>query len=207
MTIDFDPARIVPSVRDLNAALAMRRRSLALVPLISSEADLSVAAALQVRAFAVGENGPLLQSTATMTRDVPVLSLARCERPEDCQRARYFGADGVCIDAADADAADALAAHARSMRMLPLRRATNAAGVEALESRGARAIVVACDSGEVQTVASSVSKGAVLLVDARARDLPPQELRNLLGHVDVVIVRSTSFGMPGFAALLDELDN
>src|SRR4051812_44381094 len=98
-----DVGSIVPSTRDLLQVLSTRRRSTALVALIDPAHPAEEAARLHelnVSAFAFASPGPEMALAARSTKTVPSLSLALAAERDDFLRARFFGADGVCIDAA-----------------------------------------------------------------------------------------------------------
>jgi hypothetical protein len=203
----FDPARIVPSVRDLHAALATRRRTLTLVPNVAVPADATqLADAVRALAGAIGE----VRGLATASADVPVLCVTPCRSAEDCQRARFFGADGVCITLDDYAA---VAAAARSMRMMPLALADGVDSAVRAEALGARAVLLT--SGvDLAAVASRVGKQVLLVADLSAAGALPGAadptdevgLRALRGVVDAAIVPQAFYASTTFATLVDELD-
>ena len=93
---DFDVSRIVPSTRDLLAAIHTRRKGLALVPHIDGDDEEAVAAevarldGLDVRAFALSQAGVLARAAATSTNSTPSLCLAEATSAEDCQRCLLY---------------------------------------------------------------------------------------------------------------------
>src|SRR5262245_17104878 len=98
----FDAGSIVPSTRDLLQVISTRRRSMALLGLVGSESPAQDAARLHelnVSALAFVEAGPAMQLAARATKTVPSLCLSRVGDRDGAQAARYYGADGVCVDA------------------------------------------------------------------------------------------------------------
>ena len=142
---ELDVAQIVPSTRDLLQVLATRRKSLALVGELGEGRAAEEAARLHevnVSAFAFAAPSSAMTDGARATKTVPSLSLAPVATREDIQRARFFGADGVCIDVALPPTEwDALAKIARGMRMLPLGLVRTTADVELAAKAGPRALV------------------------------------------------------------------
>ncbi len=195
----FDPARIVPSTRDLHAALGTRRRSLALVPLVTDASELARLEDL-VASFAVAAAGPLATAVATATRDVPLLCLAPCRTPLDCQRARYFGADGVCLAPASAAEWTALAQAARSMRMMPLCLASDPDSAAFAEQLGARALLIRGDADGI-AVSERIGKQLVLAIDWSARAVAAADLAQLVSRADAVIVPQSFHSAENFAEL------
>lgn len=205
----FDVARIVPSVRDLPASLAMRRRALVLVPLLDEQDPASALVDLErlrdsVRAVAISTPSPASERLARASGDLPLLALAPCRAALDCQRARFHGADGVCLDAG----ADwpSLALAARSMRMMPLVRAADAASPVVLAEQGAPAIVVAGSLDAIATEVASIDRRVVLVADVSDRAVGKEELRALLGVVDAAIVAPALHRLPAFLDWIEELD-
>src|SRR5262245_40825339 len=99
---DFDAGAIVPSTRDLLQVITTRRKSMALLGLVSSESPAEDAARLHelnISALAFVEAGPPMQLAARATKTVPSLCLTRVADRDGTLAARYHGADGVCIDA------------------------------------------------------------------------------------------------------------
>ena len=205
----FAVGRIVPSNRSLHACLALRRKSLVLVPHITATtAELAAAEAatldaLDVRAFALSQRGDAMRAVATVTRSVPSLLLAACTSTEECQRARYDGADGVCVAAADQATWTTLAKAAQSLHMLALARVTTADAAADAASWGARAMVMVASEDEVTR--ASARLGNIVLVAVIA-DADAATLRRLRGVVDAAVVRPAAFAAGAFGELLDALD-
>lgn len=216
MSLPFDVGRIVPSVRDLFAAVATRKRSLTLVPDVAGTDPrvLEVVARHRdsVRALATAETGEALRRIALAAEDVPVLSTTVCLRPRDCQQARYHGADGVALSR---EGGRDLAAAARSMRMMPLFVAGTSAppgsSPDALLGLGVEGALAAwlvdLAGPPLAAWASSLERGSVVVVDWSRREVVgTDELRALRGVVDAVIVPGALHLAPEFEALVDELD-
>jgi len=208
---DFDLARIVPSTRDLLAGLAMRRRSVALIPFIEGDAATTGIADIErlrdsVRAFACDAFGPPLREVAQATRDVPLLVTRACQSAEDCQRARYHGADGVCIDPQAMVTGEELFLVARSMRMMPLAFGTEAPPTASVTANMTRAFILNGSLEQVLLSASAFPRQAVLVVDW-SRTLPcADDLARLRGHIDAVLVGARLHRTPEFIELVDSLD-
>jgi hypothetical protein len=207
--LEFDAGSIVPSTRDLLQVITTKKRSLALIAAVGPDRPAEDAARLHdlnVSALAFAEPGPPMQLGAGATKTVPSLCLLPAPDRDACLRARFHGADGVCIDAAmPLDEWDKVAKHARSMRMLPLALVADAAGAEAAVKAGARAIVIrAASSDEVLTIAKTVPKP--LTVVAEIADADAGALRALVGSVDAAVVPAALHGAPGFADLIAEVD-
>ena len=206
---DIDVGSIVPSTRDLLQVIATRRKGMALLALLGDRDPAENAARLHdlnISAFAFTEPGPAMQLAARATKTVPSLCLAPAGDRDALLRARYFGADGICVDATlPLDAWDKLAKGARMTRMLPLALASDAAGVEAAVKAGARALLVRASSAdEVIALAAVVPKtmtvvGEVVSASAAA-------LRSLHGHVDAALVPASVHTEAGFAELVVDLD-
>ncbi len=208
---DFNVGRIVPSTRDLLAGLGMRRRSLALVPFIESSAGDGGLGDIErlrdtVRAFASDASGAVLRGIALATSDVPVLLTTACRTAEDCQRGRYDGADGVCIDPTSSANFPELLRVAHSMRMLPIVLATGATPFPPSTEREARAFVIDGSLEQVLFNAASFPRQAVLIVDWTEYAFSPDELQRLSGHVDSVLVGPLCYRADGFQKLLEALD-
>jgi hypothetical protein len=213
---DVDVGTIVPSTRDLLQVLGTRRRNLALLGLISGETSVPAEEAarladLNVSAFAFAAPGPALAHAARATKTVPSLCLAAAADREALLSARQHGADGVVLDARLPPATwDQLARIARSMRMLPVALAVDAASVEIAVKAGARAILVqAGTADEVLTLAAGAPRTVVLVghVEGGA-DLATASsaLRALAGKVDAAVVPTSVHAAPGFADLVAEVD-
>jgi hypothetical protein len=183
--IDVDVGRIVPSTRDLFGALATRRKSLALVPLVESAAQLE--ALEDARAFAMPRADSAMLAAAGPETTTPMLLLAEASSELDCQRARTCGADGVVL------ADHALAKVAQSMRMMPI-----ALGI----AEGARACLLRGDLASVKRLAST-AHATLLVADV---DCDADGLRSLLGVVDAAIVRAQVHSSDGYRALVDAVD-
>src|SRR6187402_594295 len=100
---DVDVGSIVPSTRDLFQVIATRRKSLAAIGLLGADRPAEEAARLyelNVSAFAFAEPGEAMQLAARATKTVPSLCLFPATDRQHLLAARYFGADGACIDAA-----------------------------------------------------------------------------------------------------------
>lgn len=216
---DFDVAQIVPSTRDLLQVLSTRRRNLALLGEIDGDRaaeDASRLDAVNVSAFAFADAGPAMTAGARATRTVPSLCLAAVVTREDCLRARFHGADGVCIAASLPPAEwDNLAKIARGMRMLPLALASTEAEVEAAMKAGARAVVLrAATADDVLSLARKAQRNVTLVADVAAIDgaaraasaADPAALRALAGKVDSAVVPSSVHASDGFAELVAEVD-
>jgi hypothetical protein len=216
---EFDVRQIVPSTRDLLQVLSTRRRNLALVGEIGPERAAEEAARLDdanISAFAFAEAGPALTAGARATKTVPSLCLAAVATREDCQRARFHGADGVCIDVAlPAVEWDALAKVARGMRMLPLALARSEADVDLAMKAGARAIVLrAATAADVAALAQKAPRSVTLVADVAAQEdgsraastADADALRALAGKVDSAVVPPGVHASAGFADLVAEVD-
>ena len=204
-----DAASIVPSVRDLLQAVSTRRRNLALVAVIPSERAAEEAARLaelNVSAFSAAEPGPSLAETARATKTVPSLLLGAAGTKEALLLARQHGADGVCVDALlPVEAWDRLAQSARTMRMVPIALAADAAGVDAAVKLGARAILIRVGSAEAAVeLAARAPRGLTLV--AQVEGLDADGLRALQGKVDAAVVPPALHASRGFAELVAEVD-
>ena len=208
---DFDVARIVPSMRDLPAGLSMRRRSLALIAALGGDdgdASLGDVARLEetVRGYSTAATGPELRLLARATKDLPVLATAPCRSALDCQRNRYFGADGVCIDPSQGTHWEELLGVARSMRMMPLVLVPSVAEAAGLAASEARAFVLHGGIEHVLAASTLFQKAAVLVVDWSTATPDAADLRALSGHVDAVLVSAACHRDEAFEALVAELD-
>jgi hypothetical protein len=206
---DVDVATIVPSTRDLLQVIGTRRRNLALLGLIGAERPAEEAARLadlNVSAFACFEPGPAMALAARATKTVPTLCLGSAGERAHSLAARQHGADGVCIDALlPLDDWDRLAKTARTMRMLPLALASDAAGVEGAVKAGARAVLIRASSAEIVVdLAGRAPKGLTLvgLVDNADADA----IRALAGKVDAAVVPPSVHAAKAFADLVAEVD-
>jgi len=203
----IDVGRIVPSNRDLFGALATRRKTLSLIPRIEpNEATSEVArevarvAALDVRAYAMPTADAQLQIAATSSKSTPALCLQPATTLGDCQRARFFGADGVVIAASDATGWETLSKAAQSMHMVALARATDLASAEQSVAWGARALLIEGQS-EFAAIAASLPK-TILVAHASS----VEALRSYVGVVDAAVLSEAIHASADFEALLDELD-
>jgi len=216
---EFDVRQIVPSTRDLLQVLSTRRRNLALIGEIGPERPAEEAARLHdanVSAFAFAAADDAMTSGARATKTVPSLCLAAVASREDCQRARFHGADGVCIDASLPPTEwDNLAKIARGMRMLPLALARTEAEVELATKAGARAVVLrAATAPEVLALAQKAPRNVTLVADVAAQDgaartastADAEALRTLVGKVDSAVAPQLVHASAGFAELVEEVD-
>ncbi|WP_437943198.1 hypothetical protein WMF27_30810 [Sorangium sp. So ce281] len=206
---DFDAGSIVPSTRDLLQVISTRRKNMALVGLVGSEAPAEDAARLHelnISALAFAEAGPAMQGAARATRTVPSLCLSRVGDRDGALAARYHGADGVCIDATlPLDDWDRLAKGARTMRMLPLALAESKEGAEAAAKVGARAVLVRCASADaVIEAVASLPRALIVVAEVLSADV--DALRRLVGHVDAAIVPPGVHKSAEFPALVAEVD-
>lgn len=206
---DVDVGSIVPSTRDLLQVIGTRKRSLALLGLLGEERPAEEAARLHelaVSALVFEEATAAMQLAARATKTVPSLCLAPAADRQAMLRARQEGADGVCIDAAmPLDDWDKLAKIARSMRMLPLALAADAAGVEAAVKAGARAIVLRANAAdEIVAMAAAAPKSMTLVGWVPAAEAAA--IRALAGHVDAAVVGGGLHAAPDFADLVAEVD-
>ncbi|MEJ7730342.1 MAG: hypothetical protein WKG00_14130 [Polyangiaceae bacterium] len=113
----MDVGTITPSTRDLSQALSTRKKTLALVALLDDQRPEDEAARLDdagAPAFAFSDAAESMQRAARSTKSVPALCLSPLRQRQACLEARWFGADGVCVDGAlPADAWESLAHRAR----------------------------------------------------------------------------------------------
>lgn len=216
---EVDVSQLVPSTRDLLQVTTTRRRNLALIGEIGSEGAAREAARLDaqnVSAFAFAAAGGAMTDGARATRTVPSLCLEAAASREDCQRARFHGADGVCFDVRlPPDQWDALAKVARAMRMLPLALVRSAEDVELAGKAGARALLLRAGSAaEVLEMAAKAPRNVTLIADVAssegaarlASSADPAALRSLLGRVDSAVVPPSVHSDAGFSDLVAELD-
>jgi hypothetical protein len=216
---EVDVSQIVPSTRDLLQVTTTRRRNLALIGEIGPEGAAREAARLDaqnVSAFAFATAGGAMTDGARATRTVPSLCLEAAASREDCQRARFHGADGVCIDVRlPPEQWDALAKVARGMRMLPLALVRSVEDVELAGKAGARALLLRAGSAaEVLEMAAKAARNVTLIADVAASEggargpssADTAALRSFLGRVDSAVVPSLVHAGAGFAELVAELD-
>ena len=206
---DVDVGSIVPSTRDLLQAISTRRRNLALIGLIGGEQPAEEAARLSdlnVSALAHAEPVPAMALAARATKTVPSLCLLAATDRTHFLAARQLGADGVCIDALlPLEEWDRLAKTARTMRMLPLALARDAAGVEAAVKTGARAILLrAATAAEVLDLAARAPAGVTLVGHVEEADAAA--IRALAGKVDAAVVPPGVHADRAFAELVAEVD-
>lgn len=216
---EFDVRHIVPSTRDLLQALATRRSNLALIAEISAgdaaaEARRLDEANVSALAFAAADSAMLDGASAIKT--APVLCLAPVTTREDCQKARFFGADGVCIDVAlPPDQWDMLAKVARAMRMLPVALARTADEVDAAMKAGARALLLRIGSlDELSALTGRVPRHLTLLADVAAEEggarvaskMSADDVRGLARKVDSAVLPPAVHSSPGFAELVADVD-
>jgi indole-3-glycerol phosphate synthase len=209
---EVDVGTIVPSTRDLLQAITTRRRNLALIGLIAADASASEAlrlADLNVSAFAAAAPGPLLAQAAGATKTVPSLCLDAAGDRQAVLAARQHGADGVVVDARlPLDEWDRLAKIARSMRMLAVALAVDAASVEAAAKAGARAILLRAGTADaVLELAAKAPRGVTLVghVETEGPDAA-DAVRALAGKVDAAVVSPAVHATAGFAELVAEVD-
>jgi hypothetical protein len=205
----IDVGSIVPSTRDLLQVLSTRRKSTAVVALLGEERPAEEAARLSelnVSAFAFAEPGPAMSLAARATKTVPTLCLASAAERDDFLRARYFGADGVCIDASlGLDEWDRRAKAARMTRMLPLAFAVDEAGVRGAAAAGAKALLVRAPSVEaLLALIAGVPRSMTLVGEVTGADAAA--LRGLAGHVDAALVPPSVHQSRAMAELVAELD-
>ncbi|NUQ75997.1 MAG: hypothetical protein HUU21_20855 [Polyangiaceae bacterium] len=203
---NVDTGSIVPSTRDLFQAVSTRRKSLALIAELDGERPAEDAARLDavgVAAFAMREPGPAMALAARATKSVPMLLLEPVTSVQACQIARYYGADGVAIDAGDVEI-KSLADTARSMRMqaFPLANDAGAAAKVVTEIR-ARALILRAGSAAEIVAFARATPGVTILAAPTPCDA--EALRELVGHVDAALVPSSVHAASGFAELAGEL--
>jgi DNA-binding NarL/FixJ family response regulator len=216
---ELDVAQIVPSTRDLLQVLATRRKSLALVGELGEGRAAEEAARLHevnVSAFAFAAPSSAMTDGARATKTVPSLSLAPVATREDIQRARFFGADGVCIDVALPPTEwDALAKIARGMRMLPLGLVRTTADVELAAKAGPRALVLRAETAAaVLALALQIPRSVTLVADVATEEngarvasaADAAALRALAGKVDSAVVPPSVHAAAGFEDLVAEVD-
>lgn len=216
---EVDVRQIVPSTRDLLQVVSTRRRNLALVGEIGPEGAAAEAARLDeanVSAFAFAAAGDAMTEGARSTKTVPSLCLTAVATREDCQRARFFGADGVCIDVALPPAEwDALAKIARGMRMLPLALVRSDADVDLAMKAGARALLLRADTAAaVIALARRAPRSVTLVADVAQQDegarvassADAAALRSLAGAVDSAVVPPAVHAAADFAELVADVD-
>jgi hypothetical protein len=203
-----DVGSIVPSTRDLLQAIATRRKGLALVAQIGEDRPAEEAArldALDVPAFCFAEPGPAMQAAARATKTVPTLCLRPACAREDLLAARFYGADGVCIDdKLPRDAWDKLAKDARATRMLAIALGRDAAAAAAA---GARVLLARARSASELCALAAAAPRSMTLVGALEEAPDAAAIRALRGHIDALIVPPAVHAAPELAALLAELES
>lgn len=201
-----DVGTIVPSTRDLFQAISTRRKSLALVARLDPSSPAEDAARLDdigVAAFALDAPGPAMTLAAQATKTAPMLLMQPVTNQEECQIARYYGADGVAVAAEDVEL-KSLADTARAMRMQAFPLASSAEGAARVVGEvKARALILrARSAAEIVEFAGS-NRGITIIADVESADAGA--LRALLGQVDAAIVPPSVHAAPGFAELVAEL--
>jgi hypothetical protein len=221
-----DVGTITPATRDLLQALSTRKKSLALAALLDDEQRPEDEAArldeIGAPAFAFAVAAESMQRAARSTKSVPALCLAPLRERQACLEARWFGADGVCIDGAlSADAWASLAGDARSTRMMALGFARDAVEATRAVAAGARGLLVAPSpsapaagaTGQgwagvlqvVDSVLAAVSRGTLVVVHVEGADA--ELLRALRGRADAAVVPAAVHRGDAFAGLLAELES
>jgi indole-3-glycerol phosphate synthase len=206
---DIDVGSIVPSTRDLLQVLSTKRRSLALVGRLAGERAADDAARLHdlnVSAFAFDEASPAMQAAARATKTVPALCLGPASDRDACLAARYFGADGVCLEASlSADEWDRLAKGVRTTRMLPLASASDRESAARAVSAGARAVLIrAATVGALREALEGRPRGLTVVADVEGAD--GEALRSMVGLVDAVVVGPAVHERADFADLVAAVD-
>jgi hypothetical protein len=203
---NVDTGSIVPSTRDLFQAISTRRKSLALIAELDGERAAEDATRLDdlgVAAFAMSEPGPAMALAARATKTVPMLLLQPVAGTQACQIARYFGADGVAIDAGDVEI-KSTADTARSMRMQAFPLAINVeAAAKVIAEVRARVLIVKAPSASEIVAFARATPGVTIIAAPAVADA--SALRELVGHVDAALVPSSVHAAPGFAELAQEL--
>lgn len=216
---EFDVRHIVPSTRDLLRVLSTRRDNLALIGEIRSEQPAAEAKRLDdvnISALAFGAAADAMLDGAGAIKNVPVLCLSPVTSREDCQRARFYGADGVCIDISmPADEWDALAKVARAMRMLAVALVRTKEQVDEALKAGARALLLRAGSvEEAIAMAGKASRNQTLVVDIAGEEgggrvesiLTAEMVKALVGKVDSALIPTAIHADKGFEALVQEVD-
>ena len=211
---EFSISRIVPSTRALFDALSTRRKSLALIPRIESNTSDEVRRHarrldnIDVRAFARSGADTATQDLARSTSSIPTLCTNEATSAEDCQRARFFGADGIVIRTESSSDWQALSKTAQSMRMMAVGVVSSDETAALLLDRGARAILLRASSSAELLHLADATKGAALLIAHLVPDGlgDEEDLRALLGKVDAALVPETLHAGSGFEDLQDKLD-
>lgn len=207
--LQVDVGSIVPSTRDLLQVIATRKKSMALIALLGEDRPAEEAARLHelnTSAFACAEPGIAMQLAARATKTAPMLCLRTAKDREDFLAARFYGADGVCIDAdIPLEGWDKLAKGARTTRMLPLAVARDAAGVEAAVKAGARVLMIQAPSA-AELIARTVGVPRMMTLVAAVDGVDAAVIRALRGHVDAAIVPPSVHQARDFEELVAEVD-
>ena len=161
-----------------------------------------------MRAFARSRADTATQELARSTRSIPTLCTNEATNAEDCQRARFFGADGIVIRTDSSSDWQALSKTAQSMRMMAVGLVSSDETAALLQESGARAILLrASSSAELLRLADATKGAALLLADLAPDGLGDEEdLRALLGKVDAALVPEALHAGGSLADLQDELD-
>jgi indole-3-glycerol phosphate synthase len=204
---EFDVSRIVPSTRNFTHAVSTRRKSLALIPLVEPGATSADEAArldgLDVRGLAMAVADRFTTAVAQATGSLPCLCLAPLVEADGCQRARFYGADAVCIDASDEEAWTRLSKAGQSMHMTALARVHDEVSLEHVARWDARVVLLEGDTALLQRASEACPKAA--LVAAAPID-DADALRALAGVIDAAVVAPALHQTATFEQLLDELD-
>lgn len=203
---NVDKGAIVPSTRDLFQAISTRRKSLALIAELDPDRAAEDAARLDevgVAAFAMAAPGPAMSLAARATRTVPMLLLEPVTGTQECQVARYYGADGVAVGAGDVEI-KSIADTARSMRMQAFPLANDAEDAARVVSEvRARVLILRARSAAEIVAFARATPGVTIVAAPKTADAAA--LRELVGHVDAALVPSSVHAAPGFAELAAEL--
>ena len=205
----FDVGEIVPSTRDLLQVIATRRKGMALVALVGPERPVSDAARLDelnVSAFAFAEPGAAMHDAAGATKTIPALCLDPVRDRDACLAARFYGADGVCVDAAQPlEEWDRLAKTARTMRMLPIALVRDASAAESAVKAGARAALLrASSAAEILALTKALPRSMTVVAEVVGGGV--DALRELVGVIDAAIVPPAVHAASDFAAFASEVD-
>lgn len=201
---EFDVSRIVPSTRDFAGAVRNQWEGLVLVPVLGPDRvadEVKRLDTIGVRAFAVRQGGEACLLAARATDSTPILSLAPAMDVEACQRARFYGADGVALRA---ELFPLLAKTVQSMRMMPAALVSTPDEARAVTKAGARVVVVRGELESVSTVCEGAEKHVTLIADVIDTDV--DALRALAGRADAALVPTHVHMRSHFGSLVDELD-
>lgn len=211
--VDLD--LIAPSSRDLLRAVSTRRRSVALVAAVPEHDDAAqgeTAASdevarledLGVSALGFTEVSAAMRAGALAVRTAPILGLHAVEDREALRRARYCGADGVCIPPTG-DAWDVVAPQARMLRMSPIALVTSEPEARRAAELGARAALVRGGGvPEVLQLVRELPRRMVVVAEVAGADVGT--LRSLRGEVDAAIVPRALHAGPNFEDVVAEVD-